>query len=278
MINVATNIRTTNSMAKVEHGCNYNSRLLKGGALLEDMRLLVRNWKKEGGKGQVDTMVSENLLGKHTRTRALDTFRSAFLPRFMNGSPPEAWRIVRELEDHSLPLEIVRPVYYWITARSEALLYDFVCKELLHYSHSQGQDITTEDVAIWLRSQLALCGKVWSETVTTRIARGILAALRDFGILEGAVKKRIAPVYIPIESFAYIAFAIDREGVTGFNLVNQPDWSLFLLSSPTTVEHLFLEADRNGLLRFQAAGKIVRIEFPAQSFEEMADVIAARTY
>lgn len=67
MINRAANVRTKNITAKIERGCDYNSRLLKGGALLEDMRLLVRNWKKEGGKGQIDDMVAENLLGKHTR-------------------------------------------------------------------------------------------------------------------------------------------------------------------------------------------------------------------
>jgi len=113
--------------------------------------------------------------------------------------------------------------------------------------------------------------------VTKKVAQGILASLRDFGILEGAVRKRIAPVYMPVESFAYIVFAIDCEGATGARLLGHSDWSLFLLSPPA-VEHMFLEADRNGLVHFQAAGKIVRIEFPAHTFKEMADVIAVRAH
>ena len=84
-------------------------------------------------------MVAENLLGKHTRARAADTLRYAFLPRFVNGHPPQAWKIVRALEDRHIPIEILRPVYYWITARTERLLYDFVCTELLHYSKSQAK-------------------------------------------------------------------------------------------------------------------------------------------
>jgi hypothetical protein len=103
----------------------------------------------------------------------------------------------------------------------------------------------------------------------------MLATLRDFGILEGAAKKRIAPVYLPVESFAYIAFALHQDSVSGPHLVQHRGWLLFLFSPPV-VEHMFLEADRHGLLRFQAAGKIVRIDFPAQRFEEMANVIAAR--
>lgn len=258
-------------------GCPYNSRLQKGGALLEDMRLLVRNWQNGGINGQRDTVVAENLLGKHTRARAADTLRYTFLPRFVNGHPPQAWKIVRALEDRNLPVEILRPVYYWITARNERLLYDFVHTELFCHSKSQTQGITTDEVCSWISAQLATCGKRWSPTVTAKVARGVLATLRDFGILEGVGKKRIAPVYLPVESFAYIAFALHQEGASGPHLVHHRDWTLFLFSSPV-VEHMFLEADRNGLLRFQAAGKIMRIDFPASSFEEMADVIAARAH
>ena len=111
--------------------CPYNSRLQKGGALLADMRLLVRHWQNTGVNGQQDTVVAENLLGKRTRARTADTLRRAFLPHFVNGQPPQAWKVVRALEDRNLPVGILRPVYYWITARSERLLYDFVCTELL---------------------------------------------------------------------------------------------------------------------------------------------------
>ncbi len=258
-------------------GCPYNSRLQKGGALLEDMRLLVRNWQNISVNGQRDTVVAENLLGKHTRARAADTLRRAFLPRFINGRPPQAWKIVRALEDRNLPVEILRPVYYWITARSECLLYDFVCTELLYCSKNQTQSIKTDEACGWISSQLATCGKTWSPTVTAKVARGILATLRDFGILEGASKKRIAPVYLPIESFAYIAFALHQERASGRSLADHHDWFLFLFSPPV-VEHMFLEADRNGLLNFQSAGGIIRIDFPAQRFEEMANVVADRAY
>jgi hypothetical protein len=87
--------------------CPYNSRLQKGGALFEDMRLLVRHWQESGVNGQHDSVVAENLLGKHTRARAEDTLRRAFLPRFVNGQPANAWKIVRELEDRNLPVEII---------------------------------------------------------------------------------------------------------------------------------------------------------------------------
>ncbi len=258
--------------SKQAKNCDYNSRFLKGGALIEDMRLLTRSWDN----GLTESAVLENLLGKQTRARAMDTFRRVFLPRYVNGNPPGAWKIVRYLEERNLPLELLRPVYYWVTARTERLLYDFVTLELFHRGKSQNPRITSDETASWIIDQLQTCGKNWTETVSIKVARGMLATLRDFGILEGAVKKTIAPVYLPVESFAYLAFALSDEGITGEHLMDHSDWMLFLFP-PSVVEHMFLEADRHGLLRYQAAGKIVRIEFPGQSFEDMADVIAART-
>jgi len=266
-----------NRKTEVGSKCRYNSRLIKGGALLEDMRLLVRHWEDSNSDYHGDVTLVNDLLSSCSSSRARDIFFQVFLPRFVNGSPRRALKIVRELEDRNVSIEILRPVYYWITARNERLLYDFVCDELLLRNQRQEQTVTTDSVVAWLKSRLTVCGKTWSEAVTIRVAQGILATLRDFGILEGAAKKRVAPVYIPIESFAYIAFAIWKEGTTGSSLVNHNDWALFLFS-PSVVERISLEADRHGLLRYQAAGGIVRIDFPFYNFEEMADAIATRTY
>ncbi|MDL1970727.1 MAG: DUF1819 family protein [Candidatus Desulfofervidaceae bacterium] len=255
----------------------YTARLLKAGALLEDMRILVRNWENSSNtRNQATLIVLENLLGKPSRSRALDIFKCAFSPRFINGKPPQAWKIVHSLEERNVPINILRPVYYWITARNEPLLYDFVCEELAKINQTSRQFVTTEEVAIWIKNKLSSHKITWSESVTLGVARKILSILRDFGILQGAVKKKIAPMYLPVEAFAYIAFALTNEGFSGTKLINHPDWQLFLFT-PGTIEHMFLEADRHKLLSYFAAGQIVRIEFPANSYEEMANVIAQRT-
>ncbi len=269
------NLRRTGTVTNAR--CPYNSRLLKGGALLTDMRILVRHWSGASDGSQAEAMIAENLLGKQTRARGADTCRRVFLPRYVAGDPPNAWKIARELEDRNVPLETLRPVYYWITARNERLLYDYVVDELVSRSKSHDHVLRTEEVSAWIESRIAKYHKTWSEGVLKRLARAVLAALRDFGILEGAVKKRIAPAYLPVESFAYLAYVIYRQGISGHSLVNHPDWALFLLSSGA-VEHQFLEADRRDLLRYQAAGKIVRVDFPAGEFGEMADVVARRAH
>jgi hypothetical protein len=205
-----------------------------------------------------------------------DIYQETFLPRFVRGPIPDAWRIVRPLEDRHLPIEVARPVYYWITAQSEAILYDFAT-DWLYERVSQGDHtVTPADTVSWIKRKLRAYGKTWSDPNTLRVAQGVLAALRDFGVLEGRAKKRIAPVHLPVEAFAYLALAIHLRGPSGERLVHHQDWRLFLLT-PQAVEHLLLGAHQRHLLEYHAAGKLVRIEFPADSLEAMADVLVART-
>src|SRR2546422_4001262 len=108
----------------------YTTRLQKGGALLDDMRQLVRTWSDAPVAAQRDSGVRSNILNKDTRTRLADVYRRAFLPRFVNGPIRNAWKLVRPLEDVGAPIHIVRPVYYWISAKAEPLLGDF-CREFI---------------------------------------------------------------------------------------------------------------------------------------------------
>lgn len=253
----------------------YTTRLQKGGALIEDMRVLVRAWTDEETGTQRDRSVLQNVLAKETRARAADTFLRAYLPRFVHGSPAAAWRVVRPLEDRDLPIEVLRPIYYWVTARSEPLLYDFV-RGYLYPAFRRGQEsLPVGDAKGWIAVKLATQGVAWSPTVTLKVARGLLAALRDFRVLEGAVKKRIAAPYLPLQAFAYLAFSLHKSGLSPRRILAHADWELFLLPQELT-ERLALEAHQAKLLTYSAAGNIVRLEFPADTFEGMADVVARR--
>jgi hypothetical protein len=147
--------------------------------------------------------------------------------------------------------------------------------EILPRSKSPDLSVRVDETALWIKEKISGQKQAWTETVTLKVARGLLAALRDFGILEGASKKRIAPVYLPVESFAYLAFIIHKLGSSGERLIKHPDWKLFLMGPPI-VESLFLDAHQNRFLHYEAAGKIYRIEFFAQNLEEMANAIAGR--
>jgi hypothetical protein len=247
----------------------YNTRIQKGGALLEDMRMLVRSWKEEGTNNNSEV---RRLLGKKTLARSRDTMIRAFIPRFLQGDPPNAWKIARLLEDRNAEPEIIRPIYYWVTARSDRLLYEFVTEELIHVAGSGDGSVRIEETTTWVSAHIQKAGQEWTPTVTLKVGRGILAALRDFGILEGGSKKRIAPAHLPIEAFCYIAFWLWRLGYSGESLVRHSDWGLFLFS-PKIVERLMLEAHQLNLLSFHSAGRIYRVDFPTDDPGDYIDVL-----
>jgi hypothetical protein len=101
----------------------------------------------------------------------------------------------------------------------------------------------------------------------------LLSTLRDFGVLQGAVNKRIAPVYLSIQAFAYIAFYLKQHQRSGTKLVDLVDWRLFFLPRDG-VERFFLEAHQHGLLEYHVAGNVTRLTFPATTLEEYVHAIA----
>jgi len=252
--------------------CLYTTRLQKGGAMLVEMRQLVRRWNDGPLQPQRDLIVRENVLSKSTRARTADVLRRSFLPRFVEGPIPEAWKLVRPLEDAGAALPILRPVYYWITAKAELMLGDFCREYLLTHQAIAYAGIGLPEVLHWLHKKNCH----WSPTVSSKVARGLLAALRDFGILEGRAKKRLANISVPVSAFAYVAFCLHQMGAVARSLVSHEDWGLFLLQ-PSDVEHLFFVAHQHRLLEYHAAGSTVSIRFGVNSFTQYAQIVVERS-
>jgi len=255
----------------------YTARLIKGGGLLPQMRTLVRLWHEHTDAPAVITYIEQHgLLGRVSHRRVKDVVRRVFIPRYVQGNPPHAWRFLRPFEDSAAPVSAVRPLYYFYAARAEAVMGDFVRLALYERYISGLTTVRVED-ALHFITEAESDGRItepWSESVRLQVARHLLAALRDFGILEGRAHKRIAAPYLPVLSFAHMAFLLTQER-RGAAVFDHPDWRLFLLR-PATVERLFVEADRDGLLRYHAAGSIVRIDFPEENLYAYSRFLAAR--
>src|SRR5262249_48258991 len=155
------------------------------------------------------------------------------------------------------------------------ILWDFAT-EVLADRFSRGHfDVTIADAQRFLATAPAarFGGRRWTPTVTTKVARGLLAALRDFGLLSGTVKKRLTPLDLPTETFAFLAMVRYQRGVRGSGLLHDEIWRLVLLSD-LAVERFFVEAHQRKLLTYQAAGSLVSVSFPAATLEEYARELA----
>jgi hypothetical protein len=222
----------------------------------------------------LDRLRRENVFGKVSRSRVRDVL-SIFRQRFL-GQESVTKALVVLVRKH-LPAASLDRILYFHAAQADRLLHDIVIEILLPL---QARGITHIDVREIQRplKKWVDAGKTsgkWSDPTIIRIAQGLLSTLRDFSVLQGAVKKRIAPAYLPVSAFAYLAFYFKQHQPSGAKLVELPDWKLFFLPREG-VERFLFEAHQHNLLEYHAAGSVTRLTFPANTLEEYAHVIAQR--
>lgn len=256
----------------------YSSKIIKASALLSDTKTLFTHWDEaKTAEENLQEARRANIFGKASRSRVADIL-AIFRQRYCltDGSDIALRRLVRS----GLPAETVDRVLYYHAALADPLLYDFVTEYLYHLYRRGRHVVTVEDALEFVRRAVA-AGRTtteWSATTQKRVAQHLLAALRDFHVLQGArrsPRKTFAPAHLPVEAFVYIAFDIHREVVSGERLLHHRHWRLFLLDVGA-VERLFVEAHQSGYLRYEAAGSLVRVDFPYPDLLALVDSLVER--
>ena len=247
------------------------SNIQKGGALLDDCRRVVEAWDPAlAPEENLSRIAEENLLGKASRSRTDDVLLRIIGPRLVQpGSHviPALKGLVTE------PRSFVEACYYE-AARDDALLAAFAEERLWACWQDGRVGVAIGDVTEWLVG-LTQTGRApeWSEAVRTKTARGLLAALRDFGVLRGGFRKEIvAPTMTP-RGFAYVAWREHEQGASSRALATSRVWRWWLLE-PERVLDLFGKSARLGVLQFSSAGSAVRIDWTASSLQEVTGAAA----
>jgi hypothetical protein len=253
----------------------YSSKIIKAGALIGDTKTLLAHWDiRTSVDENLDRARRDNVFGKASRSRVED-ISAIFRQRYL--TEHSVIKALVTLVQKRFPAAGLERLFYFHSARADQLLYDVVT-EILVPSHARGLvDLNAHafqrTLAKWVDE-----GKTaghWSEPTITRVAQGLLSALRDFGVLQGAVNKKIAPAHLPAEAFAYVMFYLKQRQPSGVKLIELPDWKLFFLSREG-VERFLFEAHQRSLLEYHVAGSVTRLTFPAETLDEYANVLAQR--
>jgi len=250
----------------------YSSKIIKAGALLPDTKALLSAWDPELSIGEnIHQIRHQNLLGKTSRSRAEDIV-AIFRQRYL--SEEAVARALVALVKRQSNGNTLDRILYFHTARADLLLRDVVINLLVPKRSRGSTDIRVWDVEQALRKWIeeGKTSGAWGNNTIRRVTQGLLSTLRDFGVLQGAVNKRIAPVYLSVQAFSYIAFYLKQHQLSGTNLLDLVDWRLFFIPRDG-VERFFLEAHQHGLLEYHAAGSVTRLTFPATTLEEYVNVI-----
>jgi hypothetical protein len=255
----------------------YSSKIIKAGALLADSKTLLAHWDVTASVHEnVERLRRENVFGKASRSRVEDIL-AIFRQRFLIDESVTSALVV--LVRKRFPAAALDRVLYYFAARADRLLHDVVTEVLMPLQARGIADIDVMELKRPLKRWVNE-GKTsgeWSEPTIVRIAQGLLSALRDFGVLQGAVKKRIAPAYLPVEAFAFLMYFLKQHQPSGVKLLQLPEWKLFFLPQEG-VERFLFEAHQHDLLEYHAAGTVTRLTFPAGTLEEYARVLAQRSH
>jgi hypothetical protein len=241
----------------------FTARIIKGGALLEDSRRLVEAWEPAVDTGDnLERILDENLLAKPSRTRAADVL--AILRRRFLRDGPEVVESLRSLASTARPF---RDACFYEAARDDEALAAFAGEALFEWRRTDRRQVDPADVDAWLTERVG----GWSPATRQRVAEGLLAAGRDFGLLDGVVHKRIQPPALSLAGFAYVA--LRERSVRGSSraLLDSPVWRRYLLDDHD-VRALFHQADRHKILRLSEAGTMVRIDWLVDDLREVAGV------
>ncbi len=254
----------------------YTTKIIKAGALLPDTKALFSCWDPTQSVDENLRQVRcRNLLGKSSRSRAEDIlviFRQRYL------AEESVAKALACLVQNRCNGNSIDKILYFHAARADPLLRDVVLNILVPQWGQGMTQVSVSEVHRTLR-QWVVAGKAarsWNEGTLRRVVQGLLSALRDFGVLQGAVRKRIAPAYLPLPAFCYIAFYLKQKQVSPAKLLDAVDWKLFFLPREG-VERFLVDAHQHGLLEYHAAGSVVRLTFPASTLEEYADALARAT-
>jgi len=244
---------------------SFTVNIQKGGALLSDTRRLVEVWDLgESPEVNLRRIANENLLGKATRRRLDDVLLRCLAPRFVAPGP----HVIAAFKDLGGDQSAFVEAAFYETGRDEDLLAAFAEGPCFDWYQAGRLRVTIDDTTAWLAEQTTAGAlQEWSPTVRTKVGRGLLAALRDFGVLDGATIKRFATPHLSLRGFAYVAFRLHEQGASSASIESSQVWRRWLLSRDR-VDDLLHQATRAGVLTYGRAGTAIRIDWHVSTIEE----------
>mgnify|MGYP003778482967 CR=1 FL=1 len=253
----------------------YSSRIIKASALIPDTRLLLAEWDlTQSASHNLERVRRQNVLGKASRKRVNDIL-TILRQRYF--ADPDVGAALVTLAQRHKPAEWLDPLLYFFAAQSDRTLHDVVVDVLYPRRLAGYTDLPVHVVERAIRTWVAegRTTSPWGDSTVERVAQGVMATLRDFGVLAGTARKSLTPIYLPAPAFVLAALWLHGRERSGQLVLTSDEWRLFFLPVEG-VERFFIEAHQQHLLVYDAAGSVVRIEFPADTLTEYVHVLLER--
>ena len=246
----------------------YSARYSSKGALLQELRKAFAHLAQERSVAMTRDAAVKGIIWAHKTQQTRNTCWDHLHYRYLSGPHAPATAIAN-LFLAELPEGLRSSVLYFHYALRDALVFDFVIQHLWSAFLSGRSSVSVADMELFLRDRSKDHPEVdgWATSTRKKLAHSILAALRDFGVLAGASKKRLGKPYVSHALALYIATYGKQVGMTTREILDGPLPHLFFLDG-VGMRGLLLSAARARNIEFTESGSVVSLQLPWRTVDE----------
>jgi hypothetical protein len=256
----------------------YTTQLQAGLGLVPETIKLLDLW--EPGMSGQDLLKSALASGEFPTVaarRLRNVVIEAFGPRYLTDGAGPA-RLLKLLLD-ALPRDDLRALCFLFTCRANAILGDFVRQVYWPRYSGGGTAVSREESTSFVSRAVSEARTTtrWSQATVIRVARYLLGACADFGLV-GPMAGDARPIVtfrLPPNVAAILAHELHFKGLSDNAILRSPDWELFGLEAEDVLAELKRLALRGALI-VQSAGTVTQVAWRYRSMDELANDLAQR--
>jgi len=254
----------------IENHFTYNSNLLKGTGLIQEMLVLINAYHPgETAINFQKRVLEEGLLSKSTDSRTIDVVRNIFKTRFLD-QKLDVPLYIKTMREKYVSIDVITQLFLVYTCRANPILSDYISEVYFPSAKARKSHVTAEDPKIFIRSALS-DGRIqtsWSESTIERVSEHINACLIDFGLVDKA--KRILPFRAIDLTVSYLMHELHFQGFSDMNILHHQDWRIFDLE-PSRLASIAERISFKGTFIFQYSGEMLKVGWNYYNMQEFIE-------
>lgn len=248
----------------------YDSRLLKGTGLIQEMLVLIEAYKPgESTQEFQKRVLVEGILSKSTNNRTIDIVNRVFRPRFLN-QRLEVATYIQLMRDNYVSMDVITQLFLLYTCRENSILADFIYDIYYPLAESGKAQISHKDPIQFIQSAMS-DGRIensWSESTIKGVASRINSCLIDFELIDRS--KQILPYRAHELTVNYLLHELHFQGYSDTSILHHEDWKIFNLD-PSSLAVIAEKLSFSGTFIFQYSGEILNINWKYKNMEEFIE-------
>ena len=209
----------------------YLPTLASKAALIEETRLFLVTYDQYNDLDATTQALLHNVLIQRSRSTR-NIIVTIIKSRLVRWHPPD-W-ILQDLISFAREpsLDALHTALLLHIPRQDHLLYDFVQDVIMAHRERGEMRVLLSEVQTFLDASQEEHPEIanWSFETRLRLCRGVLATLRDCGLLKGEVNKSLGLPVIPSNVVHHLIRLLKAENIPQEQLASHPDWQLWLWS------------------------------------------------